>query len=51
MGFKIKYSEQAADDIERIIQYICDELCNRQAAEHFYSEVNRKLDLLILFSD
>ena len=46
MVFKVKYSEQANDDLADIIRYIGDELCNPQAAERFYAAVNKKLDLL-----
>jgi plasmid stabilization system protein ParE len=46
MAFKIKFSEQAADDLDEIVRYISEELCNQQAAEHFYDAVDEKLALL-----
>jgi toxin ParE1/3/4 len=46
MAFKVKLSEQAADDLDEIIRYISEELCNPQAAGHFYGTVNEKLELL-----
>ena len=42
MDFQVKYSEQAAQDISDIIEYIGDVLCNPGAAERFYNEVNEK---------
>jgi len=42
MDFRVKLSEQAAQDVSDIIEYICDVLYNPGAAEHFYSEVNKK---------
>ena len=46
MIFKLRYSERAADDLEDIINYISDELCSPQAAEHFFNAVDEKLGLL-----
>ena len=46
MAFKVKYSERAANDLDDIISYINDELCNPQAAEHFFNAVDEKLNLL-----
>ncbi|MCL2010864.1 MAG: type II toxin-antitoxin system RelE/ParE family toxin [Synergistaceae bacterium] len=42
MDFQVKYSEQAAQDISDIIEYICGVLHNPGAAECFYDEVNKK---------
>ena len=46
MIFKVKYSQRAADDLDEIIRYINDELCNPQAAERFYNAANKKLGLM-----
>ena len=46
MAFRVEYSERAADDLSDIISYISGELCNPQAAERFYNNVNEKLGLL-----
>jgi addiction module RelE/StbE family toxin len=46
MAFKVKFSEQAADDLSKIIRYISEELCNPQAAENFYSAVDKRLETL-----
>jgi len=46
MVFKVKFSEQATDDLDGIIAYIEDELYNPQAAERFYNLVNKKRALL-----
>ena len=42
MDFQVKFSEQAAQDVSDIIEYICDVLYNPGAAERFYNEVNKK---------
>ena len=42
MDFQVKYSEQAAQDLSDIIEYISGILCNPGAAERFYDEVNKK---------
>ena len=44
MDFRIKFTEQAAEDITDIVKYICDELHSPGAARRFYHEVNKKLD-------
>jgi toxin ParE1/3/4 len=46
MAFKVKFSDQAADDLDEIIRYISEELRNPQAAGHFYGAVDEKLALL-----
>ncbi|MDR1559025.1 MAG: type II toxin-antitoxin system RelE/ParE family toxin [Clostridiales bacterium] len=46
MAFKIKFSEQAADDLDEIVSYISEELRKPQAARHFYEAVDQKLGLL-----
>ena len=46
MAFKVKYSEQAANDLDEIIRYISDVLFSPQSAENFYKAVNEKLGLL-----
>ena len=42
MDFRVRYSEQAAQDLSDVIGYISDVLCNPVAAERFYNEVNEK---------
>ena len=42
MAFDVKYSEQAADDLDKIIMYIRDQLSAFQAAHNFYSAVKKK---------
>ena len=46
MGFKVKFSQQAVDDMDDIIGYLSHELYNPQAAERFYRTINQKLTLL-----
>ncbi|MDR3288403.1 MAG: type II toxin-antitoxin system RelE/ParE family toxin [Peptococcaceae bacterium] len=46
MAFKINFSEQAADDLDKIVKYIREELSNPQAARRFYEAVDEKLRLL-----
>ena len=46
MAFTVKYSEQAADDLDEIIRYINDVLFSPQSARNFYNAVNGKLGLL-----
>ena len=46
MAFKVKYTEQASDDITDIIEYISYELYSPKAAEKFYKEVSDKIELL-----
>jgi addiction module RelE/StbE family toxin len=49
MVFKIKFSEQAADDLNDIINYICDVLINPIAAERFFNELDEKLESICEF--
>jgi toxin ParE1/3/4 len=42
MAFQVKYSEQASDDLNDIVEYIHDELENPHAAERFYRKVMEK---------
>jgi len=44
MVFRIKFTEQAAEDITDIVSYISDELHSPGAARRFFNEVNKKLD-------
>jgi toxin ParE1/3/4 len=46
MEYRVKLSEQAAVDLDKIMGYISDELYNPQAAERFYHLVHEKLGLL-----
>ena len=46
MDYKVKFSQQAFDDIDNIISYIDHELCNPQAAERFYNIVHQKITLI-----
>ncbi|MDR1194251.1 MAG: type II toxin-antitoxin system RelE/ParE family toxin [Peptococcaceae bacterium] len=46
MAFTVKFSEQAAADLDEIIRYISYDLGNPQAAENFYKAVNEKLGSL-----
>ena len=46
MDFSVKFSEQAFDDMDSIINYIGNELHNPQAAERFFNKVNEKIPLL-----
>ncbi|GHU79947.1 hypothetical protein FACS1894191_3940 [Clostridia bacterium] len=46
MAFTVKFSEQAADDLDEILRYISEELYNPQAAGRFYEAVGKKLGLL-----
>ena len=46
MAFKVKYSEQASDDLADIIRYINDVLCNPRAAERFFIATTEKIKLL-----
>jgi len=46
MAFKIKFSHQAASDLDEIIYYISSDLHSPKAAERFYKEVNKRLDLI-----
>ena len=46
MVYRVTFSEQASDDLDRIIRYICYDLSNPSAASRFYVAVNDKLDLL-----
>ena len=46
MGFKVKFSHQAAQDLSDIIRYISDTLINPPAAVHFYDCVSQKLDTI-----
>ena len=46
MAFRIRFSEQAAQDLSDIVEYISDVLCNPGAAERFYNEVNKRLNKL-----
>ena len=46
MAFKVRYSEQAVDDLDEILSYISNELYSPKAAERFYVAVGDKLDLL-----
>ena len=43
MGFRIKFTNQAALDLSKIVEYIRDELYSPKAAEHFYHNVDKKL--------
>ena len=43
MAFSVRYSEQAADDLEEILTYIKDVLFSSQAAYSFYKAVEKKL--------
>ncbi|MCL2337807.1 MAG: type II toxin-antitoxin system RelE/ParE family toxin [Firmicutes bacterium] len=43
MGFRIKFTEQAEEDLSSIITYIRDDLHSPWAARRFYNEVNKKL--------
>ena len=44
MSFRVKFSEQAAQDLTDIIEYISDTLYSPGAAERFYNEVAKRLD-------
>ena len=44
MAFRIRFSEQAAQDLSDIVEYISNVLCNLGAAERFYNDVNKKLN-------
>ena len=44
MGFRIKFSDQAAEDFSSIIEYIHDKLYSPSAAERFYRETTKKLN-------
>ena len=46
MDYNVKFSQQALDDLDNIIDYISDELCNPQAAARFFNKVNQKVVLL-----
>ena len=46
MDFNVKFSDQAFDDIDDIIDYIKNELCNPQAAARFFDKINQKTLLL-----
>ena len=46
MAFKVKYTEQASEDITGIIEYISYELCSPKAAEKIYKGVSDKIGLL-----
>ena len=42
MAFDVKYSEQAAEDLDEIIMYISNQLLAPQAAYNFYLAVQKK---------
>jgi len=46
MAFRIKFSEQADNDLDEILQYISNELLAPQAAERFYHTVFEKVAFL-----
>lgn len=46
MAFRVKYSEQSADDLAGIINYISDELYSPQAAERLFDMVDEKIEIL-----
>ena len=46
MDFEVKLSQQAYDDIDSIIDYLSQELCNPQAAERFFDTINQKISLI-----
>jgi len=46
MAYKVKYSEQAVDDLDEIIRYISQELLSPQSADNFFKAVYRKLGFL-----
>jgi len=46
MVFQVKFSQQAARDLSDVIKYISDVLCNPDAAERFYGEVGKRLNLI-----
>ena len=43
MGFRIKFSNQAAQDFSDIVEYISDKLYSPTAAERFYQETGKRL--------
>ena len=46
MAFKVKYTEQAVEDIDEIIEYLSDELFSPQSAENFFKAMKEKLGLI-----
>lgn len=46
MDFQVKISRQAAGDLSDIIKYISDVLCSPGAAERFFNEVDKRLNLI-----
>lgn len=46
MDFRVKFSNQAAVDLSEIINYISDVLHSPGAAERFYNEVDKRLNLI-----
>ena len=46
MAFRTEFSERAVADLDEILRYMCEDLCNHQAAERFFLTVNEKLELI-----
>jgi len=46
MAYKVKYTEQAEEDLDTTVQYFCEELQNTQIAERFLYEVDKKIAIL-----
>ena len=46
MAYKPKFSDLAADDLDEIIRYFCDDLYMPQAAGRFHKSIYKQLDLI-----
>ncbi len=46
MAFKVKFSEQAATDLDEILTYLSETLYAPQAAQRFYDAVSKQLGIL-----
>jgi len=46
MAYRAKFSELAAEDLDEIMRYFCEELLMPQAAGRFYNSVDKQLGLI-----
>jgi len=46
MAYKVKYTEQAEEDLDIIVQYFCEDLQNPISAERFLDDVDKKIAIL-----